>query len=89
MPKLAYLGNMHISTEFIYLLKTEAEFPDELFDDICKQIYRIYIDEELIQSDFSELQNIRLRNFETIVDVPERKIIKKYAKFYFPKYFLM
>lgn len=76
--KLAYLAKMHTTVEFIYLVKTETGFPEETFDFFCERLFKTYIEKDTeTKSDFVDLFNTQICNFEIVTDVPEKELKKK------------
>lgn len=76
--RLSYLGKLHITVEFIYLVKTEAGLPEEIFDYFCERVYKNYTENPRNTSqDFSDLQHSKLCDYEVLVEVREQKLIKK------------
>lgn len=76
--RLSYLGKLHITVEFIYLVKTEAGLPEETFDYFCERVYKNFMENPRNSSeDFSDLQRSKLCDYEVLIDVQEKKLIKK------------
>lgn len=78
VAKLAYLGQLYLAVEFIYLVRTETGLPDETFDYFCERVRKNFIENDSTSaSDFSDLQNSQICNYEAVVEVPEKKLIKR------------
>ncbi|KAJ8950480.1 hypothetical protein NQ314_007867 [Rhamnusium bicolor] len=56
ISKLAYLGKLHVATELIFLIKGQANLPEETFDYFCERVYKNYVVKDTAPHDFTDLQ---------------------------------
>lgn len=78
ITKLAFLGKIHVAVELIYLAKTETSLSEETFDYFCEGVCKTYIEKEPTSaSDFTDLQNSQLCDFDIVMVVPEKELMKR------------
>lgn len=77
ISKLAYLGKLHIVTELIFLIKDQANLPEETFDYFCERVYKNYVDKNTAPHDFEDLQNSPLCEFSIILNSSDTDIIER------------
>ncbi|KAJ8961555.1 hypothetical protein NQ318_014807, partial [Aromia moschata] len=78
ISKLAYLGKLHVATEFIYLIKEQANLPEETFDNFCTRVYENYVHESTTPPhEFADLQQSPLCEFAMNLTSADTDVIQK------------
>ncbi|XP_018562505.1 uncharacterized protein LOC108904432 [Anoplophora glabripennis] len=76
VSKLAYLGKLHIATELTFLIKDQANLPEETFDYFCERVYKNYVDKDTAPHNFIDLQTRPLCEFSIVLNSADTNIIK-------------